>query len=70
MPLAEDDAPAADPFLDKSRQATPSLLREFIDFVRFNKKWWLIPLLVALGLMGLLIGLSGSVLAPFLYPLF
>lgn len=44
--------------------------REFGEFLRHNKKWWLAPLLVILALMALLIFLSGSPLAPFIYPVF
>ena len=36
-----------------------------------NKKWWLLPLLVALSVLGLLVFLSSSSgLAPFIYTLF
>ncbi len=45
-------------------------LKEFALFVRHEKKWWLVPLLVILLTAGaLLVFSSGSVLAPFLYPL-
>ena len=46
------------------------LLREFWGFLRENKKWWLLPILVVLLLFGLLIFLSGTGLAPFIYTLF
>lgn len=46
------------------------LLAELWAFVRENKKWWLIPILVALLLFGLLVLLSGTGLAPFIYTLF
>ena len=45
-------------------------LAELWSFVRENKKWWLIPILVALLLFGLLVLLSGTGLAPFIYTLF
>lgn len=44
------------------------LLAEFWLFLKHNKKWWLLPLLLALLLLGLLVILSGSGLAPFIYP--
>ena len=48
-----------------------SLLREFFLFIREEKKWWLIPLIAVLLLVGALIVFAGSSpLAPFLYPLF
>ena len=47
-----------------------SLLKEFLLFLRQEKKWWLLPLVVVLLALGALMVLSsGSVLSPFLYPL-
>jgi hypothetical protein len=46
------------------------VLAEFWAFLRHNKKWWLAPILVVLLAVGLLVILSGSALAPLLYPLF
>ena len=51
--------------------AKQSLTREFLAFIRQEKKWWLIPLVLVLLLLGaLLLFSSASPLAPFLYPLF
>jgi hypothetical protein len=47
-----------------------SLVGELIDFLRDNKKWWLAPILIVMLLMGVLILLSGSAAAPFIYTLF
>lgn len=47
-----------------------SLVGEFIDFVKHNRKFWLIPILCVLGLLGLLVVLGGSSAAPFIYTLF
>jgi len=47
----------------------PGLLAEFWGFLRENKKWWLLPLLLALLLLGILVVLSGTGLTPFIYPL-
>ena len=47
------------------------LVREFWDFLCHNKKWWLIPILAALFLVGgLVVLVSSSSLAPFIYALF
>lgn len=46
------------------------LLAEMWGFMRDNKKWWLLPIVVVLLLFGLLIVLSGTGLAPFIYTLF
>ncbi len=51
--------------------AKRSLIKEFFLFIKQEKKWWLIPLLTVLLLVGALIVFVGSSpLAPFLYPLF
>ena len=43
--------------------------KEFLMFLRQEKKWWLIPLVLALLLLGALILFSGgSALAPLMYP--
>lgn len=47
------------------------LLRELWLFLKVRKKWWLAPIVLVLGLMGLLIvATQGSALAPFIYTLF
>ena len=51
--------------------AKQSLIREFILFIKQEKKWWLVPLITVLLLVGALIVFAGSSpLAPFIYPLF
>ncbi|MEO8428874.1 MAG: DUF5989 family protein [Verrucomicrobiota bacterium] len=45
------------------------LFKEFLLFIRQEKKWWLVPLVIVLLVLGaLIIFSSGSVLAPFMYP--
>ena len=44
---------------------------EFWEFLKVRKKYWLLPILIVLVLLGGLIVLSqGSVLAPFMYTIF
>ncbi len=47
-----------------------SLGREFLQFIVENKKWWLIPILLSFGLIGILVALSNTGAAPFIYSLF
>jgi hypothetical protein len=48
-----------------------SFLREFLEFIKERKKYWLIPIIVVLAFFGVIIVLSqGSVVAPFIYTLF
>lgn len=46
------------------------LVQELWGFLAQNKKWWLLPILVLLLIFGLLVMLSGTGLAPFIYTLF
>ena len=48
-----------------------SIVKEFWDFLKVRKKWWITPIVIVLVLLGALIVLSqGSALAPFVYTLF
>lgn len=53
-----------------SQQKRTSLVGEFVEFLKHNKKWWLLPILLILLGLGLLVLLSSSAVAPFIYPLF
>jgi len=47
------------------------ILKEFWDFLKVRKKWWLTPIVVVMVLLGALIVFSqGSTVAPFIYTLF
>jgi hypothetical protein len=43
---------------------------EFLTFLKENKKWWLIPVTLAVLLFGLLVLLGSTGAAPFIYTLF
>ena len=48
-----------------------SFLKEFFEFLKHRKKYWLFPILITLLLFGALIVLSqGSAIAPFIYTIF
>ena len=47
-----------------------SLVSEFWAFLAQNKKWWLLPIMIVMLLLGTLIMLSGTAAAPFIYTLF
>ena len=66
--LANDEA--ANEFARQAQEEAPGLLFELFDFLLHNKKWWLTPIIVVLLLVGILVFLGGSVVAPFIYPLF
>jgi len=58
------------PFQQAAHSAEGSLGRELWLFVRHNKKWWLLPILGLLLVFALLVLLTGSGAAPFIYTLF
>tara|TARA_B100001250_G_scaffold395311_1_gene400076 strand:+ start:1638 stop:1787 length:150 start_codon:yes stop_codon:yes gene_type:complete len=48
-----------------------SLLKEFWEFIKVRKKYWLMPILIFFFLFGgLLILGQGSAIAPFIYTIF
>lgn len=48
-----------------------SVMTEFWEFLRYRKKFWLLPLVVILLLLGVVIVLTAnSALAPFIYTVF
>jgi len=47
------------------------IVAEYMEFLRTQKKWWLLPIVVVLLALGAIIVLTqGSALAPFIYALF
>lgn len=48
-----------------------AIIKEFLQFLKENRKWWLFPIILFLLLLGALLVLTeGSALAPFIYTLF
>jgi hypothetical protein len=47
-----------------------NIFEELWYFMRQNKKWWLLPIVVVMLGFGLLVFLSGTAAAPFIYTLF
>ena len=54
----------------QAEQPAPSLLREFLSFLRHEKKWWLIPLLAALLLLAGLVVLTSTGAGAWIYAFF
>jgi hypothetical protein len=68
--MTTNSPPKPEEFARQAEQSSPSLLRELVDFLLYNKAWWITPIVVVLLLVGLLIILSTTGAAPFIYPLF
>ena len=57
--------------MSKTKQGgTLYLVRELWDFLRVRKKWWLLPIIIMLLLVGVLIIFAEtSPISPFIYTL-
>ena len=53
-----------------TRAPRDSLIAEFIYYLRRYRRWSMIPILIALALLGVFVSLSGTGAAPFIYALF
>ena len=65
METVTEETKEAIPSVDFEQLAStsqPSLVQELWDFLRYNKKWWLTPIILVM--------LSHSAAAPFVYTLF
>ena len=69
-PSNKREPAAADEFQQAGQQEPLNLVQEFLLFVRENKKWWLIPILLVFGLVSLLVMFGSTGAAPFVYTLF
>jgi len=57
--------------MPKKTSKNYSLLGELWEFMRVRKKWWLLPIVIMLALVGVLIFVShSSALSPFIYAFF
>jgi len=69
-PQQKNSGESGTTFNKLAQKKRPSLIADFWGFLKHNKKWWLLPILIILLLLGLLVLLSGTAIAPFIYPLF
>ena len=48
-----------------------AFIKEFYEFLKERKKYWLLPIIIVLAIFGILIVLTqGTALAPFVYTIF
>lgn len=70
QPPAQNQPEALSDFERELQDAeSPSFFGELWEFLQENKKWWLLPILMILLLFGVLVILSGTGAAPFIYTL-
>ena len=66
--MAEPELPNFEKIARESRR--DNLVTDFNYFLRQSRKWWLVPLLLAMAMLGGLMLLSNTAAAPFIYTLF
>lgn len=66
---SEKETPAGESAFEQA-ESEKNIVVEFWEFLMDNKKFWLIPILLVMALLGLLVFFSGSSAAPFIYTLF
>jgi hypothetical protein len=66
-PRAATPSDSARRFEQQATEQVPGLLAEFWDFLRFNRKWWMAPIVLVLLLVAALLVLSALGLSPFIY---
>jgi hypothetical protein len=64
------DSPSKTSFSQEADEAGKGIVGEFVEYLRYNKKWWLTPIIVVLLMVGVLVIFGGSAAAPFIYTLF
>jgi hypothetical protein len=70
--MISDNRPQSDSdrFAREAAGPARSILREMWDLLRLNKKWWLVPIVIVLLVVGTLSVLAASGLAPLIYTFF
>jgi len=66
----QDDSTADADFQQLASGKQVGLVREFWDFLKHNKKWWLTPIILSLLLIALIAITASSGAAPFIYTLY
>ena len=57
-------------FEQAQQEKQAGILKEFYLFLKHNKKYWMIPIVLTLLALAALILLGGTAVAPFIYTLF
>jgi len=70
MSTQNHDSGGTNEFLQEAEAERMGLAAEFIDFLKHNKKWWLLPIILVMAAIAGLLLLTSTAAAPFIYPLF
>ena len=65
-----DDLKTTESFRDSAKSPQPGILAELTQFMIHSKRWWLVPLMAVLLIMGLMILVTNTAIIPGIYMLF
>lgn len=69
-PASGGSSPPEKSFEELGREQQQGLIAEFLMFIVENKIWWMLPIVIVLGIIGVLAFLTTTGAAPFIYTLF
>jgi hypothetical protein len=69
-PDSDPPASGAEDFARHGEAERTGFVSDFIYLLRQNRKWWMLPLIAVLLAFGVLMVLSSTGAAPFIYTLF
>ena len=69
-PTTQEKGSEFEALAKKSGGAGSSAFVQLLMYVKESKRWWLLPVILALILTGILIVLGSTAAAPFIYTLF
>ena len=61
------EAESAEAFAVAGQSKERGLLGELVSFMAETRSWWMLPLLIVFGLLGVVLVLGATGIAPFLY---
>ena len=61
MSDSKDSSNKASDFAAGAQEESSGLMSEFMQFLKHNKKWWLLPILLVLLVVGVLVGTYSSI---------
>jgi hypothetical protein len=64
------DSRRAPDFASQAEGRQRGSLGELVSFMMTTKKWWLTPIVILILMLGVLVMLSSTAAAPFIYTLF
>jgi len=64
------EAKEAERLAERAKERPSGLLSEYWEFLRREQKWWILPILINLFVIGGLVALGTTAIAPIIYTMF